>query len=656
MPKINLTDYMPTPDELDPQDVLAARNRAAAYLAQWWPELDTRPNSVFGDIHLTPYSVMVAGLEVALEKVLSDLNLANVAQGKIFNATFVEAYLRNFGVVTRGEVPSSGVIKLTFSANKSYVIDLDSEFTFNNNVFKINETEGSPVVIYERESTVGARVLIQERNGNFVVLLPVTGVSGVSVKDGTLGSSNLTHSELISVEAAGDFDSGVAEETLASLAFKAQNGFAAASLSSRSGALSFIQSRFPQLLGATVVVTGDKEMIRDNANPLGVAEGTVDIYARSRTTYSLGESVLPLVYDSELQGWVGKLDLPVVPAFFALKDGAFQVGAFNGSNGISAVYARSNHPSIDNLGVAYSKSETLGLLIEDAHPENYEAGYLGEVSRIAGPDALLSVFGEYASYFFSARTSRRILLRFDSAPVVDGVTKALATVRDRDTGETVQVYFSGNSTTSPSFGMIDKDVGYTELLNGLNLEIRPASGTFVPADLMGAVFEFSFKGRTANFSINYLFDPSLVQIDSLAQDPDNKPAGVTILAKSMAICYVDTFTVHYRSITGTRANLPAAQQEIFAYLNGLIYPQRYEESKIGEIMLRYGASGVAAVTKQGTFYPSLAKTYISKAGVRSNITRFVTGTLVPPTNDLGFGPRNVGYLVALETIKFNSVR
>jgi hypothetical protein len=656
MPKILLTDYMPTPDQLEVSDILDARQRAVTLLKAWWPQLDTRPGSVFGDIHMTPYAVMLSSLEVALEKILSDIDLAEVAKGRIYNPTFVEAFLKNFGVVTRGEVNSSGVIQLTFSENKIYVIDGDAEFTIGGKIFKLNNSEGNPLTIYPKDSTGGRRVLAQKSEGKFVVLLPVTGSPGSSVKDGTTGTSNITQTELISIEAVGDFDSGLTQETLPELASRAQTGFAAASLSNRSGTLSFLNSKYPQLLGASVVVTGDREMIRDNSNPLGIAEGTIDIYVRSRANYTLGEAIVKLIYDSTQQGWVGKLSLPVIPAFFSLREGVFQVGNFNNDHALNQVFARSVHPTIDNLGVAYSRYEELGILVTDATPENFENSSIGTVTRIAGPSATLPVTGEFAGSVFGDRASRHVSLRFEGVTTINSLPASLATVRDMDTGETKYVYFVGNQSVGPTYGTIQKDISYAALLNGLNIDVRPDSGTFVPADLVGAVFEFSFTGRSANFSVNYLYDPEIVQVDSALQDPDNKPVATTVITKSAIVCNVDIFAVQYRVNSGSNVDLVTARQEIFDYVNGLIFPNLYEESRVGEIMLRNGAAGLIGVTKRGLFYPSLAKIYVDKAGVQQTISRLSTGTLTPPVNSFGVGSRNVAYLLSLDTITFNAIR
>src|SRR5579872_3122153 len=142
------TNYFPTPAQISAQDIADARQRLAIYLANWWPELDSRPGSVYGDLDLTPRAVLTAAGEVAWLKFKSDLLLSNVAQGIIYDTDFVTAFLANFGVSAQDATSSSGVIQIQFSANKSYVIDPGSSFTFGSFVFQLDPSAGDPVIVY----------------------------------------------------------------------------------------------------------------------------------------------------------------------------------------------------------------------------------------------------------------------------------------------------------------------------------------------------------------------------------------------------------------------------------------------------------------------------------------------------------------------------
>lgn len=648
-----ISEFLPATSELSTEDILAVRVRLTNYLREWWPELDTRPNSVFGDLAVTPMAVMLAGMEMAEARRASDLDLSRVARGIVSDPAFVESFLANFGATSRESVAAAGTIRLTFSENKTYAIDADATFSFGDTTFKVNSDEGNPVVIYAAGEQ-GRRVLVRANEGEYVVFLPVTGPPGVVVANGESASYLLPHPELTSVTAAGDFDPGSPAESLAALAVRARGGFPAAHFCSRSGVISFLTHAWPNAIAIGATITGDREMIRAGANILGVIDGAIDVFMKSKPSYAFGEAVLPLTWDDARQGWVGQLTLPTPPAFFALKSGIFQVGNYLNSRGLNTVYAKSTHPDIDGLGVAFSKYETLGVVVEDYNPQSFSEAYVSTVTETTSSGSLLAVIGQYAGHTFHSRQNRSVSIRVDSALVVDGLDALSARVKDESTGETAEVFFLPNSATSPTFGQIKKDSpGYRQMFNGLDLQIRTAGGTWDREELLNARFLFSFKGKTADFQVHYLYEPLLTNVDSVVNDPDNRPVQTVILARNFLPCHIDQFLVRYRVRFGDVVDLESARSEIFAYLNALVWPQVYDESKIGEIMSRHGSAGLAGVQKSGIFYPSLANIYVDNDGVETAIDRYPTTTLLPPQNDAGFGPRNVSYLVALETIQFN---
>lgn len=652
MPK-NLTDFIPSPAELSADAVVAARQRFEAYLTQFWAELDTRPNSVFGDITLTPFAVLATAVEVAMERFRSDLDLTNVAQGVMWDEDFVRAYLANFGVLSRDVVPANGTIKLTFNVDQDYIIDADTTFTFAAQVFKLNPEEGSPVTLYSTGTAGGRRVLTKTADDTYEVYLPVYGPPGSVVSDGDQATSTLTNTELTGVVASGNFDSGLPPETTPQLAVKAQKTFASANLTSRSGIISFMALRFPQILNATATITGDTEMIRAGRNPLGLLEGAIDVFVRSRTTFLTGEATLPLTYDLDAQAWVGQLRLPVIPAFMAIKSGIFQVNSFLNERGVNKVFSRSTHPYADNLGITYSRYEMLGIRIVDTAPSDFLPSFVSDVQSANTDGSSLVVQGEYASDVFNARPDRSVTIRFDSATTYQGLPAIQANVRDKTSGDVGTIYFVPNDVNSPTVGVIVKGtLDYKRMLNGLDLRFNPQNGIFDPASVIGTTFDFSFKGRSANFTVSYLYDPAIVQVDSVLQDPDNKPVNVSVLTRSPIVCYISGFTVNYRVPFGSRVDQAAARQSIANYINDIMFPDVYEEGVVGTILSTLGGV-LQGTVKRATFYPSLAGVYRDANGVETNIPKVLSTTLVPPINDKGYGTRNIVYLLDPDNITFN---
>lgn len=80
-----ISTYFPEVSEIDAETLKSARQRLDIFLKKKYPDLDSRPNSLFGDLALSPFAHLVAGLEIAAGRMLSDLDLENVAAGVIYN-------------------------------------------------------------------------------------------------------------------------------------------------------------------------------------------------------------------------------------------------------------------------------------------------------------------------------------------------------------------------------------------------------------------------------------------------------------------------------------------------------------------------------------------------------------------------------------------
>lgn len=651
---LKLTEYLPDPSDLDPAAVIETRKRLSAYLSQLWPELDTRPNSVFGDIYLTPAATLMTTLEVAMARFKNDLDLGNVSAGKVYDVDFVTAFLKNFGVAADRAINASGTIKMVFSVDKEYVLESSTTFTFGESVFFFNPEEGNPIYIKPTTEPDARRVLTRTGQDQYEIFLPVTGTPGASVNDGDQAVSSVAIDELVSITAMGNMDAGKPADNIITLADKAQRQFSAASLTSRSGVVSFCSNRWPGLIAVAATVTGDREMLRSGVNPLGIFEGAVDVFVKSSDTLTKGEAIVPLTYDVERAEWIGRLTLPVVPSFYDLAAGIFQTNNFQSSRGVNQIYAKSAHPTVQNVGVSYSRYEILGVAIKDTNPVDFKPAVTGQAIARTPTTTGLDVRGEYNGSLFSQYGNRSVNIRFDSATEVDGLPAIRANVRDSVSGEVVVVYFIGNDSVMPTRGIILKDdPGYLAMFNGLDLDVVPATPTFVPETLVGLEYTFAYSGRVASFSVNYLYDPFLIQVDNVLGNPDHKPVNADPIARSFITCHITQFVVNYRTRYGQVLDAASATTAIVSYLNSLGYPNQYEDSAVSAILARYGASGIQSIIKKGYFYPSLAATFIDQDGVETSIPRIETTTLLPSLNDYGYGQRNIGYFIERDTLVFN---
>ena len=93
-----VSTYFPKADELTSEQLLSARTRAETVLREVYPTIDVRPGSPLGDVVLSPFAMLIAMLEVGVQRFTSDLDLENVAAGTIYNCDFVERFIKNFAV------------------------------------------------------------------------------------------------------------------------------------------------------------------------------------------------------------------------------------------------------------------------------------------------------------------------------------------------------------------------------------------------------------------------------------------------------------------------------------------------------------------------------------------------------------------------------
>lgn len=277
--------YFPKLTELTDTQVAAARARLESYLRAGWPEVDMRPNSPLGDLMLTPFAYLLAAMETAGGRFMSDLDLEQVAQGKIYNCDFVRAFLANFGVYDQASLQSTGVVRLVFATDADYTVDRRMRFQFGSNTFDLRLDFPGHLQIYKVGSVptlnTNARVLRDIGNGQYACDVYVKGDMGAAVVAGDTATVDLVLTQLVSATALTDFATGEPASSLSVLAQKTRERFSGANLCARNNAVSYLQREFPELLGVSASVPGDAVQLRAAVNALGINEPKVDVYARS---------------------------------------------------------------------------------------------------------------------------------------------------------------------------------------------------------------------------------------------------------------------------------------------------------------------------------------------------------------------------------------
>jgi hypothetical protein len=669
MSDVKITNYLPEISEISTATLVDARDRIKTYLsAEFGDTVDMAPNSVFGDLVLNPIAHLVAGFEIAANRLFSDIDLTNVAEGTVYNCEFVQKYLENFGLSQRLEFPSTGVIRLTFTKPGSYTLDARSSilFTLNNvdYVFKFSEVDDFITIassIEGEEETASKRKLIKINENEYVVNMPVTGPAGVAILKSTEGSSNISIANLKSVKSVIDFDPGVLPENVMELANKAQTTYYASSLTNRTGCLSFLLQTFPELQGVSPVLSGDSEMARGTTNILGVSEGVMDIHVKSRKTFVTEFLTQRLAYSNTLGRWQGTLTSRSGPPV--------QIQNITRTGGGSVtydVYGKSSDSYVyPNLSASYSLEEILAVSSSAASNASDVDSSIDFTQQSDPTNVGIVITGEYEGYIFSSSYSRTVNLNLKAYDI--GLDIITADLTDIKTNETVEVEFIETVNATKIYTLQESAV-YNKFLKGIDINIEFLLATPIEDQITTMLDQselFTAIAKNSEFTVEYEYDPNLVNINTLVNNVDVRPVNTSLLVRNFLTCKVDNVDITYRSKIGKTVDTTNATAEIIKYVNSLSYPNLYEEHAVAEIVLYYGADGIRKVEQQGQFFRTQANKYLVTCASNDNdsdgencyedVLNPTTTTLLPSDNMVGLGERNIHYLLKSEDITFNEI-
>lgn len=327
MAELNFIEtYVPDYAELDQETLYSTRERLVNFMRIKFADIDLVPNTVVGDLIVTPQTYTAAALEVGLTRLLSDLNLANLAEDKIYDCNTARTWISNFISTDQLNLKPSGVVRLTFSKNKTQVLNRSTQFTFNDrDKFTMYLPNLGDFTIYKVGASVPAdtngAVLIDTGSETYYCDIPVVGETGALVniltdvtstgevvyhdevaREIDAGSTCTLTSTLDSLETAAaliDFDPGYKSFTIPKMAQYTRQAMYAASLNTRTGAIRFTELLCPFTESVYAVCSGDKEMLRTYHNPYGVSTGCMDLYVRSKGYEFTEEQTVHLVLNAE---------------------------------------------------------------------------------------------------------------------------------------------------------------------------------------------------------------------------------------------------------------------------------------------------------------------------------------------------------------------
>lgn len=362
-----ISTYVPAFVELTSDEIADCRDRLEAFSRTMFPELDTSPNTVLGDLILTPQAYQIAALEKGMDRFMSDLNLGNVAAGTIYNCDFVTEYLKNFAVNTITNLRSSGVIRMVFSRDKEYTLDRSTQFKFGEHIFSIYLPNLGNFEIKRVgdfvEDGINGTCLKDSGADAFFADIPVVGHDlSVTVQAGSSGLiSTSAIPELGSITALVDFLPGTKEYSVSELAESTRKTIYAASMNTREGADRFLNDVCPFVDSCYAIISSDKEMLRDKReNPFGAASGKMDLYVRSAEYNFTETQSVRLVYNAFKKVYEGYFDYVGQPYYI---DSVTHTALPNVANIEHTVVAVNTH-GLGPIG-AYTAYEKLYLIVPD---------------------------------------------------------------------------------------------------------------------------------------------------------------------------------------------------------------------------------------------------------------------------------------------------
>jgi hypothetical protein len=282
-------EYYPSVEELTPEQITAAREQIVTALRPFMPDVDLTPGTPTGDFVVTPMAVYRAAAEEANNRLMSDLDLANVADGLIYSCEFVKAYLGNFAVYDVDNLRASGLVRLTFTSPLARDIARTIRFQFNTEddwTLMVADPNTTVIKILQAGSAHNGQpdtyVLAQTTANTWAVDVPVEGVLSAPIEAGTAGAATEIATDLVGIAAAIKFMSGVPSASLPDLARMARKIAFSITAGSRASTKALVYRNWPESNMVSPVVPGDDEMQRMAAlSPLGLQSPAVDLYFRS---------------------------------------------------------------------------------------------------------------------------------------------------------------------------------------------------------------------------------------------------------------------------------------------------------------------------------------------------------------------------------------
>ena len=316
-------EYFPDIDALSAVTLTNSREMVVRMLQPSMLDVDLAPGTPTGDLIVSVLGAYRSAAEEANSRLMSDLNLENVASGIIFSCNFVRGYLGNFAVYDVDNLRATGLVRLTYTSPAARTLPLAIRFRFGNtDDYSLAVSDSGSEVIHllaagaPHNGAPDTYVLSQTSATTWAVDVPLTGNLTAPVARGTAGTATIVTSDLIGIVSSVSFLSGVPTTSLKDLARLARKTAYSLTSGSRASTSALIIRNWPETAMISPIVTGDPEMLRSPAGSAMVMQRpAIDVYVRSARDMQRDTQVVKLEFVPTRGGvFRGALDLIHTPS------------------------------------------------------------------------------------------------------------------------------------------------------------------------------------------------------------------------------------------------------------------------------------------------------------------------------------------------------
>jgi hypothetical protein len=269
-------NYLPPVSDISAGEALAMRTILEQNLQILFADVDMRPNTPLGDLFISPAARLLTAVSVAQDRLQSDLNLENAANGIVYDCPFVENLIQNVGAMQNSVTLSYGVLRLVFPDDSPITLDRSTTFTTaSGHSYQIRLPENGPFYVRSVGSSrvVGTNdaIFVSSVGEGFWVDVPVQGtyITDAPPEAGEAFSVEFGLETLVAATVLQTMTTGIPDTALVQAARRTREIVYTATPCTKGGLRSFVKNNYPNSMSVTGTTNGDSEQYREALAPTG---------------------------------------------------------------------------------------------------------------------------------------------------------------------------------------------------------------------------------------------------------------------------------------------------------------------------------------------------------------------------------------------------